>query len=160
MLLRCQLLLDQNPTLIFQTSFVDELNWEVSEKIAACLTDSYDVSVPNIRIKKNKVWRRIEHVFEKTAVIDLKVSELCRMAKISDSTLLRLFKERYDQPPKAYIYMVRLNGLQKELKNAVSSNRNISDCANDWGFWHMGQLAKDYKRMFGELPAETLSKKS
>jgi hypothetical protein len=26
-----------------------------------------------------------------------------------------------------------------------------------WGFWHMGQFAKDYKFMFGQLPSETLN---
>jgi AraC family ethanolamine operon transcriptional activator len=155
-LLRYQLLLDQTPTLISQTSFVDELNWEISEKIVTCLTHSCCVSEPSKLINKKKVWNRIEYVFEKTSAIDLRVSELCRMTKVSESTLLRLFKERFDLPPKTYINMVRLNGLHKELINGVTSNLNISDCANDWGFWHMGQLAKDYKRMFGELPSETL----
>jgi len=30
--------------------------------------------------------------------------------------------------------------------------------ANRHGFWHMGQFAKDYKNLFGELPSQTLSK--
>jgi transcriptional regulator GlxA family with amidase domain len=28
------------------------------------------------------------------------------------------------------------------------------DVANAWGFWHMGQFARNYKRQFGELPSE------
>jgi len=28
--------------------------------------------------------------------------------------------------------------------------------ANAWGFWHMGQFARDYRRLFGELPSDTL----
>ena len=38
-----------------------------------------------------------------------------------------------------------------------SSTYSVADAANEWGFWHMGQFAKDYRRMFGELPSETLN---
>jgi transcriptional regulator GlxA family with amidase domain len=31
----------------------------------------------------------------------------------------------------------------------------IADAANAWGFWHMGQFAKDYRTLFGELPSQT-----
>jgi AraC-like DNA-binding protein len=31
----------------------------------------------------------------------------------------------------------------------------ITDVANEWGFWHMGQFAADYQSQFGELPSET-----
>ena len=37
-----------------------------------------------------------------------------------------------------------------------SSDTKILNIANDWGFWHMGQFAADYKSLFGELPSETL----
>ena len=160
MIQKYQTLLDANPTLISQTSFVDELNWEVSEKIAACLTDSCGVSEPIHHINKNKVWDRIEHVFEKPWEIDLRVSDLCRMARVSESTLLRLFKARFDLSPKTYINMVRLNGLHKELMNGGTGSQKIADCANRWGFWHMGQLAKDYKKLFGELPSETIRRRN
>jgi len=29
--------------------------------------------------------------------------------------------------------------------------------ANQYGFWHMGQFAKDYNNLFGELPSETIN---
>ncbi|MFV2073945.1 MAG: helix-turn-helix domain-containing protein, partial [Thermoanaerobaculales bacterium] len=36
----------------------------------------------------------------------------------------------------------------------------VTDVANSWGFWHMGQFAADYRRQFGELPSETLRRAS
>lgn len=33
-----------------------------------------------------------------------------------------------------------------------------ADVANNWGFWHMGRFAADYRKFFGELPSETLQK--
>ena len=35
-------------------------------------------------------------------------------------------------------------------------HNHAADSANNWGFWHMGQFAKDYRRLFGELPSKTL----
>jgi len=32
----------------------------------------------------------------------------------------------------------------------------VTDVANSWGFWHMGQFAADFRRQFGELPSETV----
>jgi len=32
----------------------------------------------------------------------------------------------------------------------------IGTIANRCGFWHMGRFAADYRRLFGELPSETL----
>jgi len=34
----------------------------------------------------------------------------------------------------------------------------VAEIANAWGFWHMGQFARDYRFMFGELPSETLGR--
>ncbi|MCZ0400693.1 hypothetical protein OZI03_24655, partial [Escherichia coli] len=28
-----------------------------------------------------------------------------------------------------------------------------------WGFWHLGQFATDYQRLFNEKPSETLSRR-
>ncbi|WP_338353092.1 hypothetical protein [Thalassolituus oleivorans] len=30
--------------------------------------------------------------------------------------------------------------------------------AANWGFWHPGQFAKDYKQLFGENPSETVKR--
>ncbi|WP_189362517.1 helix-turn-helix domain-containing protein [Algibacter mikhailovii] len=37
------------------------------------------------------------------------------------------------------------------------NHASIASITRDSGFWHMGQLYKDYKTFFGELPSKTLS---
>jgi len=49
-----------------------------------------------------------------------------------------------------------LNNVKKELRKSSSSSTKIADIANQHGFWHMGQFAKDYKILFVELPSDTL----
>jgi len=41
--------------------------------------------------------------------------------------------------------------------NAMDENVNI--IANSVGFWHSGQFAGDYKRLFGEQPSDILIKR-
>jgi AraC family ethanolamine operon transcriptional activator len=49
---------------------------------------------------------------------------------------------------------VRLNGARRELGSTVAT-ASVSDAANRWGFWHMGQFAADYRKLFGERPSQT-----
>jgi AraC family ethanolamine operon transcriptional activator len=57
--------------------------------------------------------------------------------------------------PKQYIVATRLVGVRRALLNARPGAK-ITSVANDWGFWHLGRFSSDYKRMFGELPSQTL----
>lgn len=87
---------------------------------------------------------------------ELTIGGLCSAAGVSWRTLDRGFHETFGVGPKAYLNRLRLNRVRAELLR-VRKSRKIVDVANDWGFWHMGQFAKDYRRMFGELPSSTAS---
>jgi AraC family ethanolamine operon transcriptional activator len=41
-----------------------------------------------------------------------------------------------------------------------ASGASPREIAIEWGFWHMGQFAADYRRQFGELPSETLTREA
>jgi transcriptional regulator GlxA family with amidase domain len=80
-------------------------------------------------------------------------------------TLERAFKEHFGIGPKAYLIRRRLSGARDALVRDDGPTA-IVDVANEWGFWHMGQFAKDYRALFGELyralfgelPSETLGR--
>ena len=55
---------------------------------------------------------------------------------------------------------MRLRGVRIELRQSCSRRTRVADVAAQWGFWHMGQFAADYRRRFGELPSETLRRES
>jgi AraC-like DNA-binding protein len=84
----------------------------------------------------------------------LTVEAVCVAAATSLSTLERAFMERFSISPKRYILVQRLNQVHSELIRK-NNHRSISDVASEWGFWHMSQLAADYKSLFGYLPSET-----
>ncbi len=60
--------------------------------------------------------------------------------------------------PKAYIKGHRLFKVHRELRRSAPDKTRVSDVANLWGFWHMGQFASDYRKLFRELPSETLKR--
>lgn len=84
----------------------------------------------------------------------LKVADLCKIAKASERTLRSAFVEHYLLPPARFIKAYRLNQLRQDLAG-LSMQEHITEIANNRGFRHLGQLARDYRRWFGELPSAT-----
>lgn len=58
--------------------------------------------------------------------------------------------------PIAYIKAQRLNGVRRTLKKADPETTMVMSLAQQWGFWSNGHFARDYQKMLGELPSETL----
>lgn len=83
------------------------------------------------------------------------VRDVCAATGVASRTLERAFKERFGIGPKAYIMRLRLHGVHGELLR-VAAGARIANVANSWGFWHLGQFARDYRLQFGELPSQTL----
>lgn len=81
------------------------------------------------------------------------VSELCAAAGVSVRTLERSFKESLGITPRAVIKKVRLEGVRRALSQ-FDAEVPIHEVAGTWGFWHMGDFARDYLREYGELPRE------
>ncbi len=49
----------------------------------------------------------------------------------------------------------KLNLVRNKLKSGEISK--VVDVAQEFGYWHTGQFASDYQRLFGEFPSETLA---
>lgn len=92
-----------------------------------------------------------EHVEE-----PLTVEDLCRTLQVSRRTLQYSFQEILQLNPVSYLRAMRLNGVRRMLKSSGAQRQSVQDIAARWGFWHLSHFANDYRRMFGELPSETL----
>lgn len=79
--------------------------------------------------------------------------EVCQRVGASRRKLNYCFQDVLGSNPVKYLRAVRLNGVRRNLREGRTS---VQDVAADWGFWHMGQFARDYKQQFGELPSITL----
>lgn len=102
-----------------------------------------------------KVLRKALEILNDPDELPIPVSKLCERSGTSPATLHRIFLSEYGVPAKTYIRSRCLSAVRDALAHS-SPETKVSDVANLWGFWHMGQFAKDYRRMFGELPSQTL----
>ncbi len=103
-------------------------------------------------------WMRKSFGLDSVQGDPVSVQQLRHQVSSSRSTLERAFAEHFGIKPKAYLMARRLNGVRKMLKTTDPEVGKILDVASRWGFWHMSQFAADYRRQFGELPSETLSR--
>jgi len=83
------------------------------------------------------------------------IEAICRATGASRRTLNYGFQYQFGVSPKQYLQMTRLQRVRRDLLQS-DPNLSISETAANWGFWHMGAFAADYRRQFGELPSETV----
>ena len=87
----------------------------------------------------------------------VKVQEVAAHLGVSTRALQKVFRDLQDVTPQEYIKTARLYAFHRALKSPDSHNR-VSHVAGEFGFWHMGQLAREYRARFGQLPSETLGR--
>ena len=86
----------------------------------------------------------------------LSVEELATAAGVSERTLRDAFLGYFGVPPVQYLNRRTLHQVRKALKTADPSVATVTEIATKFGVWQFGRMARDYRRLFGELPSETL----
>jgi AraC family ethanolamine operon transcriptional activator len=97
--------------------------------------------------------RAVEHVRARQQY-PLTIKDLCCAANISWRSLDRAFREQFEMTPKQYLTRHCLHRVRWQLLHN-EARESISDIAGNWGFFHPGQFASQYRRCFGELPRQT-----
>jgi AraC family ethanolamine operon transcriptional activator len=85
----------------------------------------------------------------------INLSDLCGRTHMQPRALEYGFHEIVGLTPINYVRMLRLGEVHRRLLCGVSHRRTISELALDAGFWHFGQFAVDYKKLFMESPSVT-----
>jgi len=135
---------------------LQQLEEELARRLIATLAESTGpASQPLTRKRDIALKVAVDFIFESDIPVT-SVKELCSIAHVSERTLEYAFRERFGQSPKTFTLTHRLNNVRKRLRHADPDAVKIYKIAGHHGFLHMGQFTSDYKRLFGELPSETL----
>lgn len=102
---------------------------------------------------RSRVIQEAAHYIESNIFRPISVRELCQHLQVSERTLQYAFKQQYRCTPKQYMNARRLHGVRKILRR--QPQRSVGNVAQEWGYWHLGQFAADYRKLFGELPSAT-----
>ena len=87
----------------------------------------------------------------------LSLASLSEVAGVSASTLNRAFHKRHGKGPIAFLKVRRLERVYDELLRSEPGSVTVTEVALRYGFAHLSQFSKDYRREFDELPSETLN---
>ena len=140
--------------------------WAVSKQedllhaLLQCLLDPLRLTQPGSNGERARVLKAALTAINDRPEDVLTVGDLCRIARTSERTLHYAFTERFGLPPAHYMKAHRLNRARNDLCREHEPLMKIADVANKWGFWHLGQFAKDYRSWFRELPSDTYAKKA
>jgi AraC family ethanolamine operon transcriptional activator len=77
------------------------------------------------------------------------VPELCERVHVSRRTLQYCFEDVLGMSPNAYLRMLRLNGVRRQLHDG----RAIGELAGEWGLCNFSQFSSDYRKLFGLSPS-------
>ncbi|MDX2434493.1 MAG: helix-turn-helix domain-containing protein [Desulfobacterales bacterium] len=158
--IRCQLqqiieFLKDPSIQIDNASFINDLDVHLPEQILLALAGSRYVKIASANLRKHSIKLIKDYLVEFPQEL-VTVSQLCTITGASRRTLQYAFQEHYGLSPKTYLNNYRLNAVRRELKKCAPFKTKVNDAASLWGFWHMGKFAADYRKLFGELPSETL----
>lgn len=83
------------------------------------------------------------------------IVDVCAAVGVSERTLQYAFRDGLGLSPVAYLRVLRLNQVRAMLRDPDRPPGTVTEAAMRWGFFHLGRFAGDYRRLFGETPAET-----
>jgi AraC family ethanolamine operon transcriptional activator len=144
----------QHPALLQSENFRCQLR----EGVLSCLIDilddgetprTTDGATPH---KRWHIVRQAREYLHGSQDASVGIEQLCRELGVSRRTLQYCFQEQVGMNPVAYLRAQRLNGVRQMLKES----HPVTEAATAWGFWHFGHFSQEYKKLFGELPSDTL----
>lgn len=104
--------------------------------------------------QRRRIVRRAEDVIRDRLDNPPSVTELCEAAHTSRRLLFYAFNELLGRSPAAHSKILRLHAARRRIL-ARKDERCVQQVAFGLGFWHPGQFAIDYARLFGESPSKT-----
>jgi AraC family ethanolamine operon transcriptional activator len=109
-------------------------------------------------IRQRRLIKKAEGYIAYLEEQPLRIGHMCRAINASERTLRDAFYNVNNMQPLEYLKALRLNEIYRLLCDAHPDDILIKQAAISNGFHHYGQFSGDYRRLFGELPSETLQR--
>lgn len=110
---------------------------------------------PRRSVDRLRILSEVQAFLASAGVEPVYVSALCERLGLPERTLRYVFEEQFGASPMRVLRARRLCEVRRALRSAPPGTL-VSTVAGRFGFWHLGQFATDYRKLFGERPSETL----
>jgi transcriptional regulator GlxA family with amidase domain len=131
----------------------------VQHQLISLLLDMLHDSVPERAINLTHathcdIVRRSQAIVLASSDEPVTVLDLCQQLRISRRTLQNSFQLIANTTPVDYL---RPSGSMRCGACCCREHAGfgVRDAAGHWGFYHLGHFARDYRKLFCELPSET-----
>ena len=84
------------------------------------------------------------------------LDDLCTTLGLTRRGVENLFQDLLGISPITYLRHQRLHGARRALLQAPPAPGAVKHAALEWGFLHQGHFARDYRRLFGESPVDSV----
>ncbi|MDH3600104.1 MAG: helix-turn-helix domain-containing protein [Candidatus Tectomicrobia bacterium] len=129
------------------------------ELIARAMASSQvlDCSQPTLQ-RRRRLVHKAKELSVQRGDQPLRIGELCRHLAVSERTLRHAFRDVAGLSPLDYLKMLRLNRVNRALRQADPAEVLVKQVAYLNGFTHLGQFCRDYKQLFDKSPSQTLQR--
>jgi AraC family ethanolamine operon transcriptional activator len=111
------------------------------------------------KIARQQIIRSCMEFFEQSNANPIAVSDLAAAAGVSERTVRTAFKEYFGIGPIRYVITRQLHQVYRTLAQAEPDGTTVSRILLDHGVWEFGLFASRYRKLFGQLPSQTLRTK-
>ena len=87
---------------------------------------------------------------------DFSIDEIAQSLGVSNRVLNYAFKDSLGISPNQYIQAERLHAVRRQL---ITTDLSVTDASQLYGFNTPSRFARQYSRLFGELPSVTRNQK-
>lgn len=111
-------------------------------------------------VNRNKALKIVKKIIKEVYLnpdIQFTIEELCMISNTSRRSLYYCFEYVTGESPHTFIKFLKLNAVRQKIQQSSPKVKNIHEIAYDWGFWHLSNFSGDYKKLFHELPSQTLN---
>ncbi|MEP4485816.1 MAG: helix-turn-helix domain-containing protein [Halioglobus sp.] len=137
---------------------LDRISTELASLIVRALMSVSQVTAKRKISNRRDVFQNARQFIDNNIQSGVSIEGICKQINVSQRTLQYAFKEQFHISPKVYLNCQRLARVREELLVSDRVRATVTEVAGRWGFWHMGQFARDYRKIYGENPNSTLAR--
>ena len=108
------------------------------------------------RVERDRIIARCLEFFRENQGQPMLVSDLCRVAEVSERTLRNVFYEYFGVGPVRFLKARQMQEIRSALVTAGASEQTVTAIASRFGVWDFSLFARNYRAFYGETPSQTL----
>ncbi|PCD01115.1 XylDLEGF operon transcriptional activator XylS [Halopseudomonas pelagia] len=101
-------------------------------------------------------FERVVQFIDNNIKENIGIERMAELALMSPRSLYTLFEKHAGTTPKNYIRNRKLECVRARLSDPSANVRSVTEVALDYGFFHLGRFAENYRSTYLEHPSDTL----